>query len=78
MTAANEPVGVSQTPPIETLFKDSYFVSGSGISSGSGIAKWFKDPALPVSLDLSLFPSCQDKWQKKNNNLITINIDKKS
>ena len=42
MTAATEPVGVSQVfrrPPMETLFKDRYFVSGSGI------AKLFKDPA---------------------------------
>ncbi len=30
-------------PPIETLFKDRYFVSGSGI------AKWFKDPALMIT-----------------------------
>ena len=43
MTAAIEPVGVFQvfpTPPMETLFKDRYFVSGSGI------AKRLKDPAL--------------------------------
>ncbi len=45
MTAATEPVGVSQVflrPPMETLFKDLYFVSGSCI------AKSFKDPALQV------------------------------
>ncbi len=41
MTA--KPVGVSQVfprSPIETLFNDRYFVSGSGI------AKWNKDSAL--------------------------------
>ncbi len=35
MTAATEPVGVSQVfprPPMETLFKDRYFVSRSGIA----------------------------------------------
>ncbi len=35
MTAASEPVGVSQVlhiPSIETLFKDRYIVSGSGTS----------------------------------------------
>ncbi len=35
MTAATEPVGVSQVirrQPMETLFKDRYFVSGSGIA----------------------------------------------
>ncbi len=50
MTAATEPVGVFQVfprPPMEILFKDRYFESGSGVGSGSGsgIAKWFKDPA---------------------------------
>ncbi len=52
MIAATGPVGVSQVfpkEPMDTLFKDRYFVSGngiggcigigSGISSGSGIAK---------------------------------------
>ncbi len=40
MTAATESLGVSQVflrPPMETLFKDCYFVSGSSIVSGSGI-----------------------------------------
>ena len=40
MTAATEPLGVSQEfprPPMETLFKNRNFVSG--------IAKLFKDPA---------------------------------
>ena len=35
MTAATEPVGVSKVfprPPMETLSKDRYFVSGSGIA----------------------------------------------
>ena len=53
MTAANEAVGVSKVfpkPPMETLFKDRYFVSDSCIGSGSGIAKWFKDPALVYNL----------------------------
>ncbi len=48
MTAVTKPVGVSQVfsrPPMGTLFKDLYFVSGSGIVSDSGIARWFKDPA---------------------------------
>ena len=42
MTAATELAGVSQVflrLPMETLFKDRYFVSGSGI------AKLFKDQA---------------------------------
>ncbi len=42
MTVASKPMGVSQVflrPPIETLFKDRYFVSGSGI------VIWFKDQA---------------------------------
>ena len=49
MTAANEPVGVSQVflrPPIETLFKDRYFVIGSGI--GGGTTKLYKDLALVI------------------------------
>ena len=36
MTAATEPVDVSQVfprPPMETLFKDRYFVSGSSIEN---------------------------------------------
>ncbi len=44
-----KPVGVFHVfprPPIKTLFKDRYFVNGSEIGSGSGIAKLFKDPAL--------------------------------
>ncbi len=47
MTAATEPVGVSQVfprPPIESLFKDRYFVSGCGIGSGRDITKWFNVP----------------------------------
>ena len=42
MTAATEPVGVSKVfprSPIESLSKDRYFVSGSGIDSSSGITK---------------------------------------
>ncbi len=53
MTAAAEPMGVSQVfprTPMETLFKDRYFVSGSDIGSGSGIEKLFKDPALYLFL----------------------------
>ncbi len=45
MTAATDPVGVFHVfprPRSETLFKDLYFGSGSGI----GIKKWFKDQAL--------------------------------
>ena len=34
-----------QESPRESQFKERYFVSGRGISSGSGIAKRFKDPA---------------------------------
>ena len=34
---------------MEKLFEDRYFVSGRGIGSSSGIAKWFKDPALDKS-----------------------------
>ena len=43
MTAATEPFGVFQVfprPPMETIFIDRYFVSGSGIG------KCFKDSAL--------------------------------
>ena len=51
MTADTGPVGVYQViprQPIETLFKDSYFVSGSGM------AKCFKDS----SLDFGRIRSC--------------------
>ncbi len=36
---------VVQESPWESLFKDGYFVSGIDAGIGSGIAKWFKDPA---------------------------------
>ena len=36
---------VVQESTRESLFKDRYFVKGSGIGSVSGIAKRFKDPA---------------------------------
>ena len=55
MTAATKPMGVSELfprPPMETLFKDRYFVSGSSIGSDKGIAKWFQDQAqrpVPIS-----------------------------
>ncbi len=48
MTAATELVGVSQVfpgPPMESLSKDRYFMSGSGIGNVSGIAEWFKNSA---------------------------------
>ena len=57
MTAASEPLGVSQGVSVK-WFKDPCFIestgsgsginSGSGSISGSGIAKWFKDPALDM------------------------------
>ena len=52
MTVATDPVGVSQTTYMEKLFNDRYFLSGSGIGIGSGIAKGFKDPALYESASL--------------------------
>ena len=47
---------VVQESPRESLIKDSYFVSGRGIGSGSGIVKRFKDPALDnwISEDIIL------------------------
>ncbi len=56
MTAAFEQMGVTQVfprPPMKTLFKYRYFVSGSGIGSDSGIAQGFKDPALDSWTDIS-------------------------
>ncbi len=54
MTAAIEPLGVYQTTYANTiLYKDRYCVSGSGI------AKWFKDPAQMLIL-ISYF------WVKYN------------
>ena len=45
-------------PPMEALFKDCYVVSGSDIGSGSGIAKWFKDPDLINIFYSELLSTC--------------------
>ncbi len=62
-------MGVSRVfprPPMETIFKDPYFVSGSGIGnssgigSGSDIAKLFKDPALVIPIFSFVFKDNRD------------------
>ena len=68
MTAAIEPVGVSQVfpePPCETKFKDRYFVSGSGI------AKWFKDPAQDWQTNKIRFRTTHLLFKKKMKTLYT-------
>ena len=57
-----EPVDASQAfprPTMETLFKDHYFESGSGIGTGSDIERLFKDPPLEQAplLILSFYQS---------------------
>ncbi len=50
MIDASDSLVVQELPRV-SVFKDRYFVSSCCISSGSGFAKQFKDPALLLPLN---------------------------